>query len=265
MSFEDNKLADTDEAKPNSILKPSVSDLLRTAIAAATDPVLKATLEAELAKLLPQQTTAPTASSVEHARRADAALRDAETKHDQAVKSVVRLRGALAAAEAKEATAAQALVVATAARKEAVMHLAAAEGVGAEAAGGAGGPKLNLSWDEKLFDDLEGFEEGEKQAMMKLSKAEIKKWLEKAAEVKATVNERLRKKRRAEPAVEEEPSQAPVGGEDGRGDGPAQAADATPAAAEAPEAKRAREEREAATRAEAAKISQGKIAAETAK
>eukprot|EP00959_Pyramimonas_sp_CCMP1952_P129681 2711998-Pyramimonas_sp.AAC.1 len=52
--------------------------------------------------------------------------------HEQAVNSVFRLRGNLAAAEQKEAAAATALAEALAARRAATAALAKAEGIGPE-------------------------------------------------------------------------------------------------------------------------------------
>ncbi|CAK0821444.1 unnamed protein product, partial [Prorocentrum cordatum] len=149
---------------------PSVRELLVNAIAAATDPKLRDTLQAELSKLEgEQQEPVWEESAAEAVRRADSAWRDAEHKRNQSVKSVMRLRQQLTAAEDKEMAAATALAEATLSKQAAAKRLAQADGV-AEAG------LINLSWDATIFDNLEDFD---KSRMKKKRKSDTPSGAEK--------------------------------------------------------------------------------------
>ena len=193
----------------------SVKSLLAQAHAAATDDTLKADLKAQLDKLAKEEANrdGEKLTPAEAHRRADGAWRNAEHLHSRAVSSVIRLRSNLAAAEEKERSAAVHLAEMAEAKKVAATALAKAEGVEGSPTNGAEKKIITLEWDEEFFKNLEALDTTgeEKQALEELRTqlegakqhltgkgADIQAWLEKMQEHKKTIEERARKKRRAD-------------------------------------------------------------------
>ncbi|CAK0887617.1 unnamed protein product [Prorocentrum cordatum] len=185
------------------------------AIAQTSDAQMKAALAAELAKV-EVQPPQHVASPADEVRRTDAAWRDAEVKHDQAAKAVQRFRGQLEQAEAKEQLAARSLAQAATATSQAAQAIAKADGVlitPDNVDGDDKGPRslFHLSWDQELFANIDQLEheQSEKENLAQLERdlvstkdtwkskeEEVQAWLRRAAELKASIEERLGKKRR---------------------------------------------------------------------
>ncbi|CAK0895285.1 unnamed protein product [Prorocentrum cordatum] len=220
VSFEDQKAPQGDPGVvPKTILKSNsaVSEVglgalehLASAIKVTHGPVIKHALQLEYAKLesLRVREAADQDTAAEAVRKADAAWRDADTKHSQAVAPVTRLRGLLSAAEIKEQAAALHLANAAAVKQAAARRLAQAEGVVQD---GTSSKLFHLSWDESLFADVaaaEELDEAEKQhmasleAQLKEAKAnlcdreeETRGWLDRDAELRKAIEDRKLKKR----------------------------------------------------------------------
>eukprot|EP00959_Pyramimonas_sp_CCMP1952_P028269 593229-Pyramimonas_sp.AAC.1 len=131
-------------------------DSLKAAIAQSTDDDMKLTLEKQLKKLT-ESALCPDASisPAELVRQTHSAWKDADTKHEQAVMAVRRLRERLEAAEIRESEAAKVLARATIDKMQAAQRLASSEGVLPTDGAKNGKSLFNLSWDPTLFSNIE--------------------------------------------------------------------------------------------------------------
>eukprot|EP00959_Pyramimonas_sp_CCMP1952_P182968 3826116-Pyramimonas_sp.AAC.1 len=162
-------------------------------------------------------------------QQADGAWRDAKNRHQQAVTSVMRLEKNLEAAREKESRLAREVAEATLVRAQAASAVAKLEGVNtARGDPGGGEPAdkkpFDIVWDQELFANLEELEcepherdtlkkcleELQAQKATLSSKAdEVTKLVERARSTRATISERLAKKRRN--ADDDVPGGAPSG------------------------------------------------------
>ena len=138
---------------------PDVLPLLKKSLAAAQDPSLRATLEAQIHNI--QQQKQSEGDVVGSLKRADGAWRDANNRHTQAVQTVVRLEKSLAAAKEKEVRLAREVAQADLLRKQAAEILAAKEGLSAPKANSqeaAASKPFAVVFDEELFKNVDELE-----------------------------------------------------------------------------------------------------------
>ena len=226
---------------------------LQQALSATTDANLQKDIQNQIDKLTQSEKEQPVLSHVEALRRADGAQRNAEHIHTQAVAAVMRLRGNLAAAEAKETAAARALAEAEDTRRLAARALAQAEGVTTESQPEQENNQkfINVQWDESFFNNLEALDctPTEKEALQELhqqlqgvkqhlegKETEIQTWLADMQRHREAIEARMAKKRKTEPPAEGDPTHAAAGlGEASKESAPKEASqEAAPPAAGPP-------------------------------
>ncbi|CAK0897576.1 unnamed protein product [Prorocentrum cordatum] len=139
------------------------------ALSVTSDPAMKAVLEAHTGKLKSDDIPSEKCVAPEESlRRATAAVRDAATKHDQAVSALLRAREVLDKATEREASAALVLAKAEKSKLQAVRALAEMNGVIAKDSkesshsnGGDTKKLISISWDEDFFSKLDTLEVSE--------------------------------------------------------------------------------------------------------
>ncbi|CAK0857417.1 unnamed protein product [Prorocentrum cordatum] len=138
--------------------------ILQQAVQVASDPAIKLALQAALAQQAPQAPKVAVSTREAH-RKAETAKRDANAKHDAAVKAVERAAVQLAQAQLREQEAVRILAQAELAKRTAVKALAAEE---------AGDLNFDVVWDESFSDSLRDgsleCEDAEKQELLQLEK-----------------------------------------------------------------------------------------------
>eukprot|EP00959_Pyramimonas_sp_CCMP1952_P417462 8746303-Pyramimonas_sp.AAC.1 len=130
---------------------------------------MKTILEAHIGRLKSEDIPIEKCVTPEESiRRATAAVRDAATKHDQAISALLRAREVLDRATEREASAALVLAKAEKSKLQAVRALAELNGVIAKdtkdsshSQGGDTKKLISISWDEDFFSKLDTLEVSE--------------------------------------------------------------------------------------------------------
>ncbi|CAK0819538.1 unnamed protein product [Prorocentrum cordatum] len=250
----------------------------KQALSVTTGPALKAILEAHIGQLKDDEISPEKCITPEESlRRATAAVRDAATKHDQAVSALLRAREVLEKATEREATAALTLAKAEKSKLQAVRALAELNGVVAKGTkdghgndGGDSKKLISISWDQDFFSTLDKLEvsEAERADLKQLEtdlkgvrdlvgtkSSEVERMPARMAKMKEDIMVRLAKKRKGpDGAATGNPDGGGSGGEPGgaRGGDDGRTAEATPVRGDQADAELAEEAR---------RLSEAKLAA----